>query len=134
MKRILSIIQAMALGAALLLASVPARAQSVHPLQGPRPSIVEFRGYGSIAWGLQDDIWRLRADGRATMIYVLRRGYGFGTSTVEGGDEGTWSMREGQICVQWRVRRDISGCYAIHRRGGIHVPLVGPATYDGTIE
>jgi hypothetical protein len=68
------------------------------------------------------------------MIYVLRRGYGFGTSTVEGGDEGTWSMRDGLICVEWRVRRDFSGSYAIHRRGGFHVRLVGPATYEGTID
>ncbi len=135
MTRKASFIQTMALGTALHFASIPAHAQSTHSLQGPRPPIVEFRGYGSIAWGLQDDIWRLGADGRATMIYVLRRGYGgFGTSTVEGGDEGIWSMHDGQVCVEWRVRRDISGCYAIHRRGGIHVRLVGPVTYEGTIE
>jgi hypothetical protein len=96
---------------------------------------MEFRGYGFIAWGLQDDIWRLAADGRATMIYVLRRGFSERNgSSIEGADEGTWSTHGGRICVAWRVRRDISGCNAIHRRGGIHVRLVGPVTYEGTVE
>jgi hypothetical protein len=123
---------AVAAVSAVFLASAPVPAQ---PLEGARPPITEFRGYGFIAWGLQDDIWRLKPGGGATMIYVLRRGYGGPcTSSIEGADEGTWSMRGGQICVEWRVRRDISGCYAIHRRSGIHVRLVGPVTYEGTIE
>ena len=135
MKRIRLFIQTMALVSAGFLASASGHAQPTQPLQAPRPAITEFRGYGFIGWGLEDDIWRLAADGRATMIYVQRRGLGDRSgSGVEGGDEGTWSMRDGQICVEWRVRRDISGCYTIIRKAGIHVRLVGPVTYEGTIE
>jgi hypothetical protein len=144
MKRILLLAQALALAGALFSASSPVQARSAKAQapQGPLPpitefrgSVTEFRGYGFIAWGLQDDIWRLKSDGSATMVYVLRRGISDrGSSGVEGGDAGTWSMRDGQICVEWRVRRDISGCYTIQRKGGIHVRLVGPVTYEGTLE
>jgi len=135
MKRLLFLIQALALGGGLFLASAPAHAQPAQPVLEARLSVSEFRGYGFIAWGLQDDIWRLGADGRAKMVYVLRRGLSDrSASGVEGGDEGTWSLRGDQICVDWRVRRDISGCYTIIRKGGIHVRLVGPVTYEGTLE
>jgi hypothetical protein len=135
MKRILFLIQALALGGALFVACAPARAQSTPPVLEARLSNSEFRGYGFIGWGLEDDIWRLGADGRAKMVYVQRRGLSDrSASGVEGGDEGTWSMRGDQICVDWRVRRDISGCYAIQRKSGIHVRLVGPVTYEGTLE
>jgi hypothetical protein len=121
-------------GALLLLAGAGADAQTARPLEPPRPAITEFRGF-TFTWGLEDHIWRLGSDGRATMIYTLRRGLSERNGSMEeGGDTGTWSRQNGQLCVTWQQRRDISGCYTVVPMFGIHVRLVGRYVFEGTIE
>jgi hypothetical protein len=126
---------AVAAGLFFLVANAAAvRSQTIESTQRAPARMTEFRGYSSIGWGLEDDIWRLAHDGRATLVFQRLRGSGRGSERIEGGDAGTWSMRGDELCVNWNSRRDISGCYRIIKKFGIHVRLIGPVTFEGTLE
>lgn len=101
-----------------------------------QPNALEFRGYALIQAGLEDDIWRLAADGSARLVYLRRGGHAECNAGggCQGSDAGTWSRANGQICVNWQTRTEISGCYAIVPQAGIHVRLVGPVAFEGTLE
>jgi len=123
------------LGAAALFSIAAGAAHAQPQLAAPRPAVTEFRGYALIQSGLEDEIWRLAADGQARMVYSRRGGHAECDATgCDGSDFGTWSGNSGQICVGWRTRTEVSGCYTIVPRAGIHVRLVGPLAFEGTLE
>ena len=119
-----------------LLGGGAALAQSMRPLEGPRPTITEFRGYAFIQAGLEDEIWRLASNGHATMVYGRRGGHAEcdAGGGCYGSDAGTWSEASGRLCVSWETRPEVTGCYTILPEAGIHVRLVGPLTFEGTLE
>jgi len=121
---------------AFLSMTVAAHAQSMRPLQAPRSNVTEFRGYAFVKAGLEDDIWRLASDGHATMVYLRRGGRRECDESggCQGSDSGIWSRDMRQICVRWQTRSELSGCYTIIPKSGIHVRLVGPVTFEGTLE
>ena len=125
-----------ALALALVAVAVPAAGA---PLSGAelqaRSAGGEFRGYGATSRSqLEDVIWRLRPDGSANSLSLVRKG-GRDTGTfIEYRDTGRWRIEGNRLCVAFdSAHRDLSGCYTVEGGAGDHVRLVGPAQFEGTL-
>ena len=125
------------LAAALIASAVPGAA-GAEPLSGAEIAARagEFRGDTLSFRGFESHIWRLLPGGEARAAASLKRGYSaFTSESVEFGDSGTWRIEGNTLCVQWAgPNARFSGCYAVDAQQGIHVRLVGPARWEGTLE
>jgi hypothetical protein len=133
-----------ALVAAALLAAAPLATASwsaarAAPLSGgeirARSSGGEFRGFGRTPRSqIEDVIWRLFPDGRATSVSILRRRTPFGGYAEEYRDVGAWRVEGDRLCVRFdTVHGYLSGCYVVDGTGGDHVRLIGPVQLEGTL-
>jgi hypothetical protein len=129
------------LGAAMLLALMPAAALSAAALDGSeiqtRASGGEFRGYGATRrYHLEEVIWRFASDGTvksASQILRKRAGMG-GDQFEEYRDSGSWRVEGARLCVTFgAAHRDLSGCYSVERGAGDQVRLAGPVQLQGTL-
>src|SRR5262245_42031585 len=124
---------------AILAAAVPDAALAAN-LSGPeiqaRATGGEFRGDTLTFRGLESHIWRLAPGGQARAIITIKSGLNaLNAVMLEAGDIGTWSIQGNMLCVDWGgFSRRLSGCYTVEAEQGIHVRLVGPARWEGTLD
>lgn len=132
----------LALAAALLavaLAGAPFNVARAAPMPGgeilARSAGGEFRGFGRTPRNpIEDMIWRLRADGSAESVSVVRRRTPLGGLSEEYRDIGAWRVEGDRLCVRFEtVHHYLSGCYAVDGIGGDHVRLIGPVQLEGTL-
>jgi hypothetical protein len=122
-------------------AASPAAAQPL-PLTFPelrqRIHNGEFRGYTVTNRGFENQIWHFRPDGyiRAVADARIRRGGVPMDEYQQWQDAGTWSVvGGGQVCVSFQgPNRNLDGCYAVSSGPGKQVRLIGPYTWEGTLE
>jgi hypothetical protein len=123
----------------LAAALVPVTPAAAEPLGGPalQASIVgaEFRGYTSSGSGFENHIWRFMPDGRVTAVYNIRYDIGRFPHQIDGLGAGWWTIEGDRVCIRWDpgMRRP-GGCYGIDVRHGIHVRLIGPEIWEGTLQ
>jgi hypothetical protein len=126
--------------AAVLLAAWPLAPAAAAPMGGEeiraRSTGGEFRGYGSTPrYHLEDFIVRLRPDGTAFSISLLRRRTSQNSGNFEEyRDIGSWRVEGNRLCLQFGpVHGYLSGCYGVDGIGGDHVRLTGPLNLEGTL-
>jgi hypothetical protein len=118
--------------------ALPAVAEAF-PLGGPaltqRIQNGEFRGYTRTNRGLENQIWHFLPDGRIRAVAdarVLRWGR---EDYQQWQDAGAWRVDGAHICVAFQgPNRTLDGCYAVDAGPGKQVRLVGPYTWQGTLE
>jgi hypothetical protein len=95
----------------------------------------EFRGYTRTNRGLENQIWHFLPDGRIRAVAdarVLRWGR---EDYQQWQDAGAWRVDGGQVCVAFQgPNRTLDGCYVVDAGAGKEVRLVGPYTWQGTLE
>jgi len=136
MRRISLRVSLLAGAAASFAACAPAAAESLAGAEiRARAAGGEFRGDTFTFRGFESHVWRFAADGSAASAAVARRSPGNYSSTAEFGDAGRWRVEGDRLCVDWAgPNRQFSGCYAVEGQPGIHVRLVGPTRWEGTLE
>ncbi len=133
-------IASIALFAVAISAAAPAATAQAYPLGdaqlAQRVYNGEFRGYTRTIRGFENQIWYFRPDGyiRAVADSRVER-WRNRDEHLEWQDSGTWRVAGGQICVSFvGPNRNLDGCYAVVAGPGNQVRLLGPYTWDGTLE
>lgn len=121
-------------------AALPVAGAHAFPLGGPqlqqRIYNGEFRGYTLTSRGFENQIWHFRPDGyvRAVADARVTRWRNM-DENLQWQDIGTWRVAGGQVCVSFQgPNRTLDGCYAVTAGAGKQVRLVGPYTWQGTLE
>lgn len=85
-----------------------------------------------------DHLWRFNADGTVSGVsFFARTGARGGTFSETNADNGTWSIQDGAVCVQFGGQlSEANGCYHVQTTGGRHIimtPVDGRGAYKGTL-
>jgi hypothetical protein len=101
-----------------------------------RVSNSEFRGSTSTMRGFENQIWHFLPDGRVRAVAEARKIVWSDTEyRQEWRDDGAWRIVGDRVCVQFHgPNQDVAGCYTVDAREGIHVRLIGPYIWEGTLE
>ena len=129
-----------ALSAAGVAAASPAALAQAYPLGAAqlaqRVYNGEFRGYTRTFRGFENQIWSFRPDGSVRAVADSRiERWPDRDEHLEWQDSGTWRVTGDQVCVSFvGPNHNLDGCYTIVAGPGKQVRLLGPYTWEGTLE